>query len=64
LAHVFTIHPDGGPLQLEVSFKTKGNFNLVGKAKESKTRTAYNDIFEVNETFFEGKAQTGDNDYK
>ena len=50
--------PDGGPLQLEVSFKNlKGNFNLVGKAKESKTRTAYNDIFEVNETFFEGKAQ-------
>ncbi|MBC5842576.1 thioredoxin family protein [Flavobacterium sp. F-380] len=50
--------PDGGPLQLEVSFKNqKGNFNLVGKAKESKTKTAYNDIFEVNETFFEGKAQ-------
>jgi thiol:disulfide interchange protein len=50
--------PDGGPLQLEVTFKnTKGNFNLVGKAKESKTRTAYNDIFEVNEIFFEGKAQ-------
>lgn len=50
--------PDGGPLQLEVSFKNqKGNFNLVGKAKESKTKTAYNDIFEVNETYFEGKAQ-------
>lgn len=50
--------PDGGPLQLEVTFKNpKGNFNLVGKAKESKTRTAYNDIFEVNEIFFEGKAQ-------
>ena len=50
--------PDGGPLQLEVAFKNqKGNFTLVGKAKESKTRTAYNDIFEVNETFFEGKAQ-------
>jgi thiol:disulfide interchange protein DsbD len=30
----------------------KGNFNLVGKAKESKTKTAYNDIFEVNETYF------------
>jgi thiol:disulfide interchange protein DsbD len=50
--------PDGGPLQLEVVFKNqKGNFTLVGKAKESKTRTAYNDIFEVNETFFEGRAQ-------
>ncbi len=50
--------PDGGPLPLEIIFKNqKGNFNLVGKAKESKTRTAYNDIFEVNETFFEKKAQ-------
>ena len=50
--------PDGGPLPLEIIFKNqKGNFNLVGKAKESKTKTAYNDIFEVNETFFEHKAQ-------
>ena len=50
--------PDGGPLPLEVIFKDqKGNFNLIGKAKESKTRTAYNDVFEVNETFFEKNAQ-------
>ena len=50
--------PDGGPLPLEITFKNqKGYFKLVGKAKESKTRTAYNDIFEVNETFFEKKAQ-------
>ncbi|MNQ24793.1 Thiol:disulfide interchange protein DsbD precursor [compost metagenome] len=50
--------PEGGPLPLEVIFKNqKGNFDLVGKAKESKTTTAYNDIFEVNETFFEKKAQ-------
>ena len=50
--------PDGGPLPLEIIFKNqKGNFNLVGKTKESKTRTAYNDIFEVNETFFEKKVQ-------
>ena len=50
--------PDGGPLPLEVNFKNqKGNYNLIGKAKESKTRTAYNDIFEVNETFFEKNAQ-------
>ncbi|WP_413998640.1 cytochrome c biogenesis protein CcdA [Flavobacterium sp. W1B] len=49
---------DGGPLPLEVTFKNqKDNFTLIGKAKESKTRTAYNDIFEVDETFFEGKAQ-------
>jgi thiol:disulfide interchange protein len=50
--------PDGGPLPLEIIFKDqKGNFNLVGKAKESKTATAFNDIFGVNETFFHDKAQ-------
>jgi thiol:disulfide interchange protein len=50
--------PEGGPLPLEVTFKNqKGNFDLVGKAKESKTRTAYNDVFEVNETFFEKSVQ-------
>ncbi|PAM93134.1 thiol:disulfide interchange protein [Flavobacterium sp. IR1] len=49
--------PEGGPLALEIVFKNqKGNYELVGKAKEGKTRTAYNDIFEVDETFFEGKA--------
>lgn len=49
--------PDGGPLPLEIVFKNQtGNYNLVGKAKEGKTKTAFNDIFGVNETFFEGKA--------
>ncbi|MEL1256101.1 cytochrome c biogenesis protein CcdA [Flavobacterium sp. DGU38] len=49
--------PEGGPLALEISFKNqKGNYDLVGKAKEGKTKTSYNDIFEVNETYFEGKA--------
>jgi thiol:disulfide interchange protein len=48
---------EGGPLALEISFKNqKGNYSLVGKAKEGKTRTAFNDVFGVNETFFEGKA--------
>ncbi|MBK0368960.1 protein-disulfide reductase DsbD family protein [Flavobacterium agrisoli] len=46
--------PEGGPLALEIAFKNqKDNYLLNGKAKESKTRTAYNEIFEVNETFFE-----------
>lgn len=50
--------PDGGPLALEVIFKDqKGNFNLIGKAKESKTTTAFNDVFGVNEIFFHDKAQ-------
>ena len=47
----------GGSLPLELIFKTpKDQFTLIGKAKESKTKTAYNDIFEVNETYFENKA--------
>jgi thiol:disulfide interchange protein DsbD len=49
--------PEGGPLALEIVFKNqKGNYELIGKAKEGKTRTAFNDVFGVNETFFEGKA--------
>jgi len=57
--HVYSqFTPDGGPLPLELSFKNKeGNFKLVGKASEGKTRTEYNDVFGVNETFFEYKAQ-------
>jgi thiol:disulfide interchange protein DsbD len=43
-------------LPLEVIFKTKGNFNLEGKAKESKTKTAYND-FLSKRNLFQGKAQ-------
>ena len=54
--------PDGGPLALEIVFKNqKGNYELVGKAKEGKTKTAFNDIFGVNETFFEGKAHIEQN---
>lgn len=50
--------PDGGPLPLEIIFKNqKGNFNLVGKAKEGKTTTEFNDVFGVNETFFKNTAQ-------
>ena len=49
---------DGGSLPLELEFREqKGNFNLVGKAKESKTTTTFNDIFGVNETYFVNKAQ-------
>ena len=45
--------PDGGALPLELVFKNKeGNYDLVGKAKESKTQTVFNDVFGVNETYF------------
>jgi thiol:disulfide interchange protein len=57
--HVYSqFTPDGGPLPLEVVFKNQaGNYTLVGKAKEGKTTTAFNDVFGVNEIYFEKKAQ-------
>ena len=57
--HVYSqFTPDGGPLPLEVVFKNQaGNYSLIGKAKESKTTTAFNDVFGVNEIYFEKKAQ-------
>lgn len=45
--------PDGGPIPLEISFKdVSGNYQLIGKAVESKTKKAFNDIFGVDEIFF------------
>jgi thiol:disulfide interchange protein DsbD len=45
--------PDGGPLPLEIAFQNqKANYTLVGKAKESKTKTTFNEVFEVDETYF------------
>lgn len=57
--HVYSqFTPDGGPLAMEVLFNNqKDNFEVVGKAVESKTRTAFNDVFGVNETFFEHNVQ-------
>lgn len=50
--------PDGGSLALEINFKNQnGNFILVGKAKEGKTYTHFNDVFGVNEIYFENKAK-------
>jgi thiol:disulfide interchange protein DsbD len=48
---------DGGSLPLEVIFKNENAaYKLIGKTKEGKTKTVFNDVFGVNETFFEGKA--------
>ncbi|NBL63928.1 thiol:disulfide interchange protein [Flavobacterium sp. NST-5] len=54
--HVYSqFTPDGGALPLEVlANNSENNFSLEGKAKESKTKTAFNEVFEVDETFFEG----------
>lgn len=55
--HVYSqFTPDGGPLPLELKFaESVGNFELIGKTKESKTRKEYNPVFEVDEIFFEKK---------
>ncbi|MFL9843273.1 protein-disulfide reductase DsbD family protein [Flavobacterium rhizosphaerae] len=44
---------DGGSLPLEFIFNNnEGNYELVGKAEESKTETAFNETFGVEETFW------------
>ncbi len=55
--HVYSqFTPDGGSLPLEIKFENQtGNFALVGKASESKTKKQFNDIFGVDEIIFEKK---------
>ena len=49
--------PEGGPLPLVVTVKNqKGNFELIGKAKESAYKKEFNKDFEVDEFYFEGTA--------
>lgn len=56
--HVYSqFTPDDGPLAAEFKFKdAKGNYELVGKVKESPYKKQYNDVFEVDEYYFEKKA--------
>lgn len=50
--------PEGGVLPMEVLFNNnKGNYEPVGKAEESETKKVFNDIFGVDEIFFDNKAQ-------
>jgi len=50
--------PEGGVNPLEVLMNNgQGNFEPIGKATESKTRTEFNEVFEVDETFFENVVQ-------
>lgn len=55
--HVYSqFTPDGGPLPLELKFKNQAEkYKLIGKTAESKTRKAFNDVFGVDEIFFEKK---------
>ena len=49
--------PDGGPLPITVTIKNqKGNFELIGKTKESPYKKEFNKDFEVDEYYFENKA--------
>lgn len=57
--HMYSQFSDeNGAIPMTVVFNNnKGNYDLVGKTKESKTEQAYNEVFEVTETFWSGKAQ-------
>ncbi len=55
--HVYSqTTPDGGPLPLLATYEALGKgYDLIGKTTESKTKRAFNDVFGVDEVFFEGK---------
>jgi len=55
--HVYSQYtPADGPIPAEFKFKdAKGNFELIGKTKESPYKKQYNDVFEVDEYYFEKK---------
>jgi thiol:disulfide interchange protein DsbD len=55
--HVYSqFTPENGPLPAEFKFENaKGNYELVGKTKESDYKKQYNDVFEVDEYYFEKK---------
>ncbi|OIQ18042.1 MAG: thiol:disulfide interchange protein [Flavobacterium sp. MedPE-SWcel] len=57
--HVYSqFTADGGGLALEVIPNNgEGNYETVGKAEESETRTEFNESFAVDETFFEKEMQ-------
>ena len=49
--------PDGGSQPTVFTFKeSKGNYQLVGKTKESPYKKVFNDVFEVDEYYFAKKA--------
>lgn len=57
--HVYSqFTPEGGPFPLEVLFNNdKGSYEGVGKAEESETKKAFNDVFGVDEIFFNKNIQ-------
>ncbi|MCD0476390.1 thioredoxin family protein [Flavobacterium sp. EDS] len=55
--HVYSqFTPEDGPLPAEFLFHdNKNNYELIGKATESETKRAFNEIFGVDEIFFSDK---------
>ncbi len=50
--------PEGGALPLVFTFKNqKENYQLVGKAKEGKYKKSFNEIFEIEEYYFQNAAK-------
>jgi thiol:disulfide interchange protein DsbD len=50
--------PDGGALPLVFTFKNqKGNYQLIGKTKEGKYKKSFNEIFEIEEYYFQTSAK-------
>ena len=50
--------PEGGALPLVFTFKNqKGNYQLVGNAKEGKYKKSFNEIFEIEEYYFQTSAK-------
>ena len=56
--HVYTqFTPDGGPIAMKLIFKNQNaNYQLIGKAQESKFKKEFSEIFEIDEYFFEKSA--------
>jgi thiol:disulfide interchange protein len=54
--HVYSQYtPDGGPLPMFLKFEINENFELVGKPKESAYKKQLNEVFGVEEYFFENQ---------
>lgn len=50
--------PDGGALPLVFTYKNqKGNYQLIGKTKEGKYKKSFNEIFQIEEYYFQTSAK-------
>lgn len=57
--HVYSqFTPDGGALPMYLTFQDqKGNYELIGKAKESAYKKHFNDVFGVDEYYFDNSVK-------